>query len=233
MTASKLKAFFIHIAISFFIFALLTAIIYFLLFPGPLFSSDGGIQGVKIIAGVDLVLGPLLTLIVYKAGKKGMKSDLAVIASLQSIMLLIGCYLVYESRPIAIIFSDGKFHSMSKAAYEMHDISIKNIDVNPLQPNYYIIPEPENKELASSLKKSQLEKGPIYLEYDKYQPYKSNWQLIEPHTLKGEQLKKLALNDATLDKYWVIPLEGRYLQDYVLVDKTTGRLSKNISPPKH
>lgn len=37
-----------------------------------------------LIMGADIVLGPLLTLVVYKAGKKSLRFDLACIVTLQA-----------------------------------------------------------------------------------------------------------------------------------------------------
>lgn len=80
---SRFKAFSIHFAISFAIFLILLYFILFQWYPQPLFSTDGGWRIIRIIVGVDLVLGPLLTLIVFKAGKPGLKFDLTIIAFLQ------------------------------------------------------------------------------------------------------------------------------------------------------
>ena len=72
---SRIKAFLIHLGISAVIFFILLYLIIFHWYPGFLFTADGGWQGVRIIAAVDLVLGPLLTLVVYKAGKPSLKME--------------------------------------------------------------------------------------------------------------------------------------------------------------
>lgn len=232
METGKIKAFSIHFSISVLIFIVLTAIIYFALFPGPLFLTDGGIQGVKLIAGVDLVLGPLLTLLVYKQGKKGNRQDLTIIALLQVTMLIVGCYLVYNSRPIAVIFSDSKFHTMSQSSFEMHGIDSSKIAQHPFRPKYFLIPEPKDSATASEVRIAQLSEGPLYLKYEQYQPYQEHWKSIGNHSLSGARLDQLNLDDKTLKEYWVVPFEARYLQDYTLVNKTTGEITRSISPPK-
>ncbi|KAB0769044.1 hypothetical protein F7O87_33620, partial [Pseudomonas aeruginosa] len=62
---SRWRAFFIHLLISLAIFIVLLAIICLWWYPGALFEIAGGWQGVRIVAAVDMVLGPLLTLVVY------------------------------------------------------------------------------------------------------------------------------------------------------------------------
>ena len=54
---SRFKAFSIHFAISFVIFLILLYFILVQWYPQPLFSTDGGWRVIRIIVGVDLVLG--------------------------------------------------------------------------------------------------------------------------------------------------------------------------------
>ena len=68
---SRFKAFGIHLGISFVIFVFLAYLVVMEWYPGLLFDTDGGWRGMRIIIAVDLVLGPLLTLVVYRAGKPG------------------------------------------------------------------------------------------------------------------------------------------------------------------
>ena len=102
---NRFKAFAIHLAISFVIFLILLYFILVQWYPEPLFSNDGGWVVIQIIAGVDLVLGPLLTLIVYKAGKPGLKFDLSMIALVQILALTWGVWTTYNQRPAAIIYT--------------------------------------------------------------------------------------------------------------------------------
>ena len=66
MKINRYSASAIHLAISLLVFLSFIAVLYFLWIPGDLFFMDGGWQGVKLVAMVDLVLGPLLTLLLFK-----------------------------------------------------------------------------------------------------------------------------------------------------------------------
>jgi hypothetical protein len=59
------------------------------------------------------VLGPTLTLVVFKKGKPSLKFDLSVIALVQAVCLAAGVWIVFTERPIGMVFSDGIFTSMS------------------------------------------------------------------------------------------------------------------------
>lgn len=73
---NRYQAFAIHLGLSFLIFIVLASLIVFYWYPGFLFATDGGWQGIRLIAGVDLVIGPCLTLLLYKRGKPGLKFDM-------------------------------------------------------------------------------------------------------------------------------------------------------------
>ena len=109
----KLKAFAAHIGISLVIFiGVLSFIIYFW-YPQPFFTSDGGWQGIRIIAAVDLVLGPLLTFIVYKPNKPGLKVDLTIIGIVQAAALSWGIWIVHFERPIAAVYAEGAISTVT------------------------------------------------------------------------------------------------------------------------
>ncbi len=124
---SRQKAFFSHLGISLVIFLVVLYFIVFEWYPQPFFSTDGGWQGVRLIAAVDLVLGPLLTLIIFKPGKPGLKMDVSIIAAIQFAALLSGLYVVQNERPVAKIFQDGNFYIVT--GYDMAERKISLDDL--------------------------------------------------------------------------------------------------------
>ncbi len=65
---TKRRAFAIHLTASVTIFLIFLGIMFFVWYPAPYFEIDGGWRVLRILAGVDVVLGPLLTLIVFEPG---------------------------------------------------------------------------------------------------------------------------------------------------------------------
>ena len=59
----------------------------------------GGHEIFLLVVGIDVVVGPLLTLVVFKAGKKSLKFDLAVILALQMAAFVYGTSALLEARP--------------------------------------------------------------------------------------------------------------------------------------
>lgn len=105
----KLKATLIHLALS----AILAMICYMIItnvwYPAPLFKATDVSKIFIMILAVDLVLGPLLTFIVYKKNKKTLIMDLSVIALFQLSALGYGLYSVYEARPVWIAYVVDRF----------------------------------------------------------------------------------------------------------------------------
>jgi hypothetical protein len=100
----RVRAGLIHLALSAAIAAAVFLPIYFYWYPDVLFDRAGGRDLFLLIVGVDVVIGPLITFIIYVPKKKGLVFDLAVIAFLQSAALAYGVYVLFESRPAYIVF---------------------------------------------------------------------------------------------------------------------------------
>ena len=77
------------------------------------------------------MIGPILTLIVYKPGKPSLKFDLSVIVVLQISALSYGMHTVFEGRPTFVVFSVDRF-DVSRA-YEIDPDSAKKAQLSSNQ----------------------------------------------------------------------------------------------------
>lgn len=100
---SRWKAAGIHLALSALIGAAVFALLYFLWFPQPYFALAGGTYIIPIVIAVDVVIGPLLTLLVFKTGKPSLPFDLSVIAALQIGALVYALIVILDTRPIFLV----------------------------------------------------------------------------------------------------------------------------------
>lgn len=246
---SKLRAFSIHMAISFIIFLFLLTIIVFIWYPSFMFHSDGGWRGIIIIAGVDVVLGPLLTLIVFKPGKPGLKFDLVFIAVIQTSALLIGSWIVYNQRPALLIFADNTFMAIPQEQVALTGLSKEKF--RQFRKNRYgavIVDLPEAQPQRSKILKESYATGGLILRGDLFIPYdESSFKRILDHDIeydlliKGDADKQQAveafLEDQGLDKAQTafFPIFVRYADRKVLaVNRLTGELVGmiNMTPPE-
>jgi len=120
---SRFQAFWLHMLVSTVIFCILLAITLLIWYPGSLIYA-GGIHGIKIIASVDLVLGPLLTLLLFSPQKKSLYFDLCVIAIIQIGALSYGVFALEKERPQAVILADDALHILTQADFEHYDDKI-------------------------------------------------------------------------------------------------------------
>ena len=99
---TRIRAAAIHLSVCALVAAILLALFWFVWYPSPLFKAVGGQEIFLMLLGIDVVLGPLLTLVVFKSGKKSLKFDLAVIAALQVAALTYGVFTLLSGRPVYI-----------------------------------------------------------------------------------------------------------------------------------
>jgi len=102
---SRYRASFIHLLISALIVGGVVGIVYWFWYPEPTFSIVGVLPIILMLIGVDLILGPLLTMIVYKHDKQGLKFDLSVIALVQIAALVYGSNTLYQEKPHYLVFA--------------------------------------------------------------------------------------------------------------------------------
>ena len=80
---SRWRAAGIHLLVSAGVAAVVLAVMLGVWYGPTLFWAMGGAGLALILIGVHLVMGPALTLVVFRSGKRGLKFDLAAIALLQ------------------------------------------------------------------------------------------------------------------------------------------------------
>lgn len=102
---NRWKAATIHLMISVVLASSIAALLYFLWFPPPYFIAAGASGLFLVLVGVDIGLGPLLTMLVVnpKKSRKLLKLDLSVIGAIQIIAYAYGIYVVAAARPVFIV----------------------------------------------------------------------------------------------------------------------------------
>ena len=100
-----------HLLLSATVGAAVLAAMFFVWYPPPLFEAAGGNDLVLLMVGVDVALGPLLTLAVFNPAK-GMRKlgfDLAVIGFFQVAALVYGVHVMFVARPAYLVFAVDRF----------------------------------------------------------------------------------------------------------------------------
>lgn len=215
-------AFSTHLCISFVIFLVLAAIIRFAWYPGFLFEVDGGVQGIALIAGVDLVIGPLLTLFVFNVAKKELPRDLAIIAMMQLICIFGGMAVVEYSRPIAVVFLDGKYVTVNRYSFGKSDMGADSVQpfISGFGPAWVYIDLPEEQ------------KGMIQAAWSFFgRDIATNVELYEPYENAISVLQKYDASETggTVE----LEFAGRYYFGKLVVNTETGDIVNLISQEKY
>lgn len=162
---SRKQAFLTHLGFSLLVFITVLYFIVFHWYPQPFFSTDGGWQGVQLLTTVDIVLGPVLTLIIFKPGKKGLKTDIVIIATIQFLALFSGLYVIHNERPVAKVFQDGNFYIVTGYDMTERNISLKDLEQYRIAGAitiYLDLPD-DHQKFGELLRKSVKTKELLYL----------------------------------------------------------------------
>ena len=62
-----------------------------------------------MLLAIDIIIGPVITFIIYKTNKSSLKFDLTVIALLQLAALCYGMNTVFEGRPAFVVFNVDRY----------------------------------------------------------------------------------------------------------------------------
>lgn len=105
LRSPRFKAFVIHLCGSLTIGLAMLWLVFGVWYPAPLHEAVGVTGIFVMLLAVDVVIGPLLTLLVFKVGKKTLVFDMAVILLLQVSALAYGVWTVAEGRPAWLVFN--------------------------------------------------------------------------------------------------------------------------------
>lgn len=125
-------------------------LVFGLWYPPPLHLALGVSTIILLLLLVDMALGPLLTLLVYKPGKQSLKFDLAVIVALQLTALFYGLWTVAQGRPTWLVFNVDRFDVVQAV-----DIDTRRL--NEALPRYQV-PAWSGPQWVAALRPSDIER---------------------------------------------------------------------------
>lgn len=107
----------VHVLLSVPVLVLVALLVFVFWFPSPLGRLAGGLRLFWTILGVDLVCGPMLTLLLYRTTKTrlALAVDFSLIALLQLAALGYGLHALAHARPLAQVFEVDRFRLVSYA----------------------------------------------------------------------------------------------------------------------
>ena len=176
---NRWKAAGLHLLLSIAVIGGVALYVFTVWFPPALLPMSGIAGLVLLIFAVDVTLGPLLTLVVFKPGKPSLRFDLTVIAILQLGMLAYGLNALAMNRPVFLVASIDRLHLV--AAQDLADADLQAAApawrrlswTGPVKVGAQLPSDPAQREglLFDSLAGRDIHAQPrFYMEFDKAWP---------------------------------------------------------------
>lgn len=133
--SKRLKFFLSHLLLSFLVALLVIGLVFFIWYPSPLATAVGVTHIFLMLLVIDVILGPLLGLLVYKEGKKTLKFDLSVIILIQIAALCYGVFSIEQGRPAWLVYNVDRFELVKKN--ELVDTNIQQAQPQFQKPSWF------------------------------------------------------------------------------------------------
>lgn len=124
----------IHFGLSMVVAALAALLVFGLWYPYPYRDISGGRELFVIVVTVDVILGPLITLVVFNRRKPRaeLRRDLAVVVLIQLAALCYGLWTVSVARPVHLVFEIDRFRVVHAVDVDEKLMSMKPGDIEAM-----------------------------------------------------------------------------------------------------
>ena len=229
----RFKFFLYHLSISILIALIVTGIIFFVWYPYPLAQAVGVIHLFIMLILIDLIVGPLMTLLIYKKDINAFKMDLSIIIIIQIAALIYGLHSITQGRPAWIVFNQNKFELV-----RVNDQFIENTEhihkqfqtISWTGPHYAAaVPSQNMKQREDDLFMDALGGVSLAQRPERYVTLSHVKQKIQQQSQELDNLKNfndVQLVEKTLNQYpkatAYLPLKASKLDMVILLNKKEG-----------
>lgn len=235
----------LHLFFDAILLASMAALLFKHWFPPPFFTATGGWQGLKLAIPVMLI-GPLLTFVVadpHKA-RKVLVRDLAMILVVQSLALAWGIHVLYGQRPVAVVFWESEFLTVTANDLSEQGYSDRQLDAfGNDRPVWVYRPKPVSRDgLRKILRQVTEEKVSPYYQVESFLPYREYFSDLVWHGVDIEKIARSNQNmktelDAVLrqtggkaDDYIYLAMKSKYRNVVVVFSRNGERLGYLYAP---
>lgn len=237
--SKRLKFFLCHFSISILIVFAVMGLVFFVWYPLPLAKAVGVTHIFLMMLTIDVIIGPLLSLLVYKEGKKSLKFDLMVIIIIQLSALCYGIYSIEQGRPAWLVYNVDRIELVRKNEIIQGDF--KNIQPqfqqsSWLKPQYVATDFSKDTQQRSEEMFAEVFNGiSIAQRPERYIELSRATKQIQQRVLplkELEQYNSTAKVGKTLARYpkadgW-LPLKANVVDMVVLINKETAEIIKIV-----
>lgn len=172
----RFKAFSLHLLGSIAVLGTVLGTLYAGWYRWPGWYLTDALQVVPLIALVDLVLGPLLTLVIANPAKprRELARDIGMIAAVQIVALLYGATTLWQGRPLYYAFSVDRLQLVQASDLGERETQLAR-QLNPaFAPHWYRVPRwvwaplPDDEKTRSEIVGSAIQGGDDVIQMPRY-----------------------------------------------------------------
>lgn len=196
------KASSIHFGLSAVVAACIAFFVFSLWFPYPYRELAGGTELFMLVIAVDLVCGPLLTLVLYSPTKpkREMLTDMSLVVFIQILALCYGLWTVWLVRPIYLVQEADRLTIISRASIAINELDSLAAELKPrffggsIQVSLRDLTMAEREKLIAEIKAGghdASEHPMLYVQYDEIAAYKNSRSLNDLIKIRPELKNQL------------------------------------------
>ncbi|MDY6918888.1 MAG: TfpX/TfpZ family type IV pilin accessory protein [Pseudomonadota bacterium] len=221
MFIAKIKAMLLHGLISALVALLASILVFYVWYPDGIAGLTGGTGLYLLMLGVEVALGPLMSLVIYNPNKlrSELVRDYSVIGLVQISALVYGLYTVSLSRPVFLVFVKDRIEVIAATELDKEDLQQAPDDFKALPwlgPRLICVEYPEDMEERTELLWSALEQGKDIQLQPKYYRECREGEMLEAAYNKSQLSELTAIDVADLpqsienDEFHWLPLVSRF-----------------------
>jgi hypothetical protein len=234
---TRLQLFRLRLAPSATLLLLVFGMVRLLWYPGEYFAIFGVAKQFWLLIIVSLVLGPALSTLVYKPGKKGLAIDLKVLAALELAVVIVATSLIYARQPYYLVFAVDRFEAVSRLEVDTQQIAHASIFERPgHEPRLVYAELPEDPEIFDRLMDETIFEGKKDIDRrpEFWKPYATGIATLKtvakPLTelLNGDQARAesvagwLSRRNERAESFLYLPLRGKTADVVMIVHADIG-----------
>jgi hypothetical protein len=245
----RFKAFGLHLLCSASLMAFVLSGLYFGWYRWPGWYLAGALKIALIMAGIDVVLGPLLTLVIANPGKprRELARDIGIIVAVQLVAAGYGTTTLWSGRPLYYTYSERYLQMVQAGDLDPQQIELGR-KLNPnLAPHWYSLPRwvyvplPKDAKLANQIVSESIGGGDDVIDLPRYyRPWEEGLADLHAHLQTLDKLGELDKADRQVaaaqmqqigfapDRPVVAPMIGKGRPLVAVVDPASTKIVKLI-----
>lgn len=231
----RLRAFSYHLTFSVLLLLISMVLIFYVWYPGALKYATGVLAVYAMLLVIDLILGPLLTALVYKRHKVKFFFDMSIILVIQVAAFLYGLYTLEKGRPAWLVFVIDDFEIVAKS-----DLSSQTVIPEQFQVKFWEKPKwvaavySDNPEIRKQQQEDEIFKGiSLTTRPDSYRDLSVKYHATLNKSKSIDELSRY--NEVDIGKKMILEGENRWLPlkapevDMVVLIEKSGRPTKIVN----